>query len=204
MEIIPRTLSRQCLRLEPSSTGFAEMYRRDEAQRLEVPARSVLRDAASRDCVGVQGGCHLPQRVSQEGRKHGWWHSDTPPRKLRGFSPCLVIREVEAQSGSWYIRRILPYRSQDNGVEGVVITFADITERTHAADALETARREAQLSNIVKSRFLAAASHDLRQPLQALSLMRGALDRRIREDKKEEALELVARLDETARRCRAC
>ena len=27
--------------------------------------------------------------------------------------------------------------------------------------------------------------------------MRGALDRRIREDKKEEALELVARLDET-------
>ena len=115
---------------------------------------------------------------------------------LQTLSP--IEREFETQSGAWYIRRILPYRTQENGVEGVVITFADITERRHTTDALETARREAQLANIVKSRFLAAASHDLRQPLQALSLMRGALDRRIREDKKEEALELVARLDETA------
>jgi two-component system CheB/CheR fusion protein len=115
---------------------------------------------------------------------------------LQTVSP--IEREIEAQSGAWYIRRILPYRTQDNGVEGVVITFADITGRRHTANALETARREAQLANIAKSRFLAAASHDLRQPLQALSLMRGALSRMIREDKKEEALDLVARLDETA------
>jgi two-component system CheB/CheR fusion protein len=115
---------------------------------------------------------------------------------LQARSP--VEREIEAQSGAWYIRRILPYRTQDNGAEGVVITFADITERRHTADALEVAERKAQLANIAKSRFLAAASHDLRQPLQALSLMRGALDRRIREGRKEEALELVARLDETA------
>jgi two-component system CheB/CheR fusion protein len=115
---------------------------------------------------------------------------------LQTLSP--VEREIESRSGAWYIRRILPYHTQDNGVEGVVITFADITERKQTADALEAAEREAQLANVAKSRFLAAASHDLRQPLQALSLMRGALDRRIREDRKEEALELVARLDETA------
>ena len=48
-----------------------------------------------------------------------------------------IEREIEARSGAWYIRRILPYRTQDNGVEGVVITFADITERRHTADALE-------------------------------------------------------------------
>src|SRR5258707_1388645 len=35
----------------------------------------------------------------------------------------LVEREIEAQSGIWFIRRILPYRTDDNGVEGVVITF---------------------------------------------------------------------------------
>ena len=51
-----------------------------------------------------------------------------------------IEREIEAQSGAWYIRRILPYRTQDNGVEGVVITFVDITERKHTADALEAAR----------------------------------------------------------------
>jgi len=115
---------------------------------------------------------------------------------LQTLSP--VEREIEARSGAWYVRRILPYRTHDNGVEGVVITFANITERRHTADALRTAEREAQLANIAKSRFLAAASHDLRQPLQALSLMRGALERRIKEDRKEEALKLVARLDETA------
>ena len=109
-----------------------------------------------------------------------------------------IEREIQARDHLWYLRRILPYRAQDDGVEGVIITFANITERRRAADALESAKREAQQANIAKSRFLAAASHDLRQPLQALSLMRGILARKIRDDKKEEALALVARLDETA------
>ena len=38
-----------------------------------------------------------------------------------------IEREIEARTGSWYVRRILPYRTQDNRVEGVVITFSDIT-----------------------------------------------------------------------------
>ncbi|WP_020177337.1 chemotaxis protein CheB [Methyloferula stellata] len=115
---------------------------------------------------------------------------------LKSLAP--IEREIEAQGGAWYIRRILPYRTQDNGVEGVVITFADITERRHTADALEAAKRQAEQATVAKSRFLATASHDLRQPLQALSLMRGILEKRIRENRKEEALELVIRLDETA------
>jgi two-component system CheB/CheR fusion protein len=109
-----------------------------------------------------------------------------------------VEQEIETQAGAWYLRRILPYRTQDNGVEGVVITFADITERKHISDALAAAKRQADLANIAKSRFLAAASHDLRQPLQTLSLIRGLLQRRVRETKTEEALKLIQRLDDTA------
>ena len=105
-----------------------------------------------------------------------------------------IEREIEAQSGAWYIRRILPYRTQDNGVEGVVITFADITERKHTADALEAAKRQAELANVAKSRFLAAASHDLRQPLQTLALLQGLLAKTV---EGERAQKLVARLDET-------
>ena len=89
-------------------------------------------------------------------------------------------REIEAQSGAWYIRRILPYRTQDGGVEGVVITFVDITERKHTADALEAAERQAERANVAKSRFLAAASHDLRQPLQTLSWCKASWPRRSR------------------------
>src|SRR6185437_14633993 len=49
-------------------------------------------------------------------------------------------REVEADNGAWYTRRILPYRSEDDRVEGVVITFTDISERKAAERAIEAAR----------------------------------------------------------------
>ena len=41
----------------------------------------------------------------------------------------LVSKEaqVEAKDGHWYNMRILPYRSADNAIDGVVMTFADIT-----------------------------------------------------------------------------
>ncbi len=105
-----------------------------------------------------------------------------------------IDREIEAQSGVWFIRRILPYRTIDNGVEGVVITFTDITERKHTAKALEVAKQQAELANAAKSRFLAAASHDLRQPLQTLHLLQGMLAKIVEEEK---ASNLVARIDQT-------
>jgi len=49
-------------------------------------------------------------------------------------------REVGADNGAWYTRRILPYRTQDAQVAGVVITFADISERKTAERAIEAAR----------------------------------------------------------------
>jgi two-component system CheB/CheR fusion protein len=111
---------------------------------------------------------------------------------LRTLVP--VEREIEARTGSWYIRRILPYRSKGHGVAGVVITFVDITARRHVADALEEARRQAQLANVTKSRFLAAASHDLRQPLQTLSLLQGLLARSV---SGERETKIVARINDT-------
>jgi two-component system CheB/CheR fusion protein len=103
-------------------------------------------------------------------------------------------REIQAQNDVWYMRRILPYRTQDDGVEGIVITFADITERKYAGDALAVAKREAELASVAKSRFLAAASHDLRQPLQTLALLQGLLAKTVTGDK---AQKLIVRLDET-------
>jgi len=103
-------------------------------------------------------------------------------------------RDIEARSGAWYARRILPYRTQADVIAGVVITFADITDRRHAADALATAKRQAELASIAKSRFLAAASHDLRQPMQTLALLQGLLAKAVEGGN---AQQLVARLDQT-------
>jgi two-component system, chemotaxis family, CheB/CheR fusion protein len=111
---------------------------------------------------------------------------------LRTHTP--LEREVDARNGVWYIRRILPYRTKENDVEGVVISFADITERRRIADELGAAKRQADLASAAKSRFLAAASHDLRQPLQTLALLQGLLAKLV---EGERAHKLVTRLDET-------
>ena len=37
-------------------------------------------------------------------------------------------KEVATHDGRWYRVRIMPYRTQDNVIDGVVITFTDITE----------------------------------------------------------------------------
>ena len=100
-----------------------------------------------------------------------------------------IEREIEARNGAWFIRRILPYLTQENEIEGVVATFANITDRKQAADTLEDMKKQAQMANAAKSRFLAAASHDLRQPLQTLTLLQGLLARQITEPKAQSLLE---------------
>jgi PAS domain S-box-containing protein len=40
--------------------------------------------------------------------------------------------EVRTDAGQWYLRRILPYRTEDDRIDGVVVTFTDITERRTA------------------------------------------------------------------------
>ena len=37
-------------------------------------------------------------------------------------------REVQNDKGEWYNRKILPYRTSDNRIEGIVITFEEITK----------------------------------------------------------------------------
>jgi two-component system CheB/CheR fusion protein len=105
-----------------------------------------------------------------------------------------IEQEIEARSGAWYVRRILPYRTEGKKIEGVVITFANITHQKEATDALELARMQADTANASKSRFLAAASHDLRQPLQTLVLLQELLAKVVVGEK---AQKLVTRLDQT-------
>lgn len=47
-----------------------------------------------------------------------------------------IERSVESESGRHYLRRVLPYRTQDNRIDGVVVTFVDVTERRKADAAL--------------------------------------------------------------------
>lgn len=73
--------------------------------------------------------------------------------------------------------------------QGVLLGFvgmsSDLTERNQREAALREsevqarARRVAERSNAAKSRFLAAAAHDLRQPLQAMFLYQRVLENKL-------------------------
>lgn len=53
---------------------------------------------------------------------------------LDGLTP--IEKEILTDDSKSYIRRIVPYRTQDNRIEGVVITFSDITEHKRAEKVL--------------------------------------------------------------------
>jgi len=89
-------------------------------------------------------------------------------------------------------------RGEQEATCEIVVSIDDVTERKRAETELKSAKWHAERANLSKSRLLAAASHDLRQPLQTLSLVREILTKRIKDKKNDEALKLVARLNETA------
>jgi two-component system, chemotaxis family, CheB/CheR fusion protein len=72
-------------------------------------------------------------------------------------SRAPLRREVKAHDGAWFIRGTLPYQSDDSGIEGVVITFAGISEMKAAEREIEAAR--AYLDSIIAT---------IRQPLVVL------------------------------------
>ena len=50
-----------------------------------------------------------------------------------------ISKEVQSRDGRWYVRQVLPYRTHDDRIDGVVITFSDV-----AAEAIEEARLYAE------------------------------------------------------------
>ena len=153
-----------------------------ELERVEVPLRRILADVLARA---------MPEGHVEE--ETDWRFK------------CLVERFEPFQirfSGEGTVLEVRSSRMPDGGV---VITFADITERVLAAEALQMAtellerrveertaelmrlneelaraKAAAERANLDKTRFIAAASHDILQPLNAARLFTSALVEKVR------------------------
>ena len=78
--------------------------------------------------------------------------------------PGLKELEVEDKNGHWYLMRLLPYRTIDNVIEGVVVSFFDIHDRKEAADKIESLNLSLQESRDYAEAIIAT----LREPLLVL------------------------------------
>ncbi len=65
---------------------------------------------------------------------------DDARRVLAELTP--LAKEVQAEDGRWYFRRITPYRTQDDRIEGVVLTFVDVSDIKQAEQALRASEKK--------------------------------------------------------------
>ncbi len=104
--------------------------------------------------------------------------------------------------GGWLVRRqVLQMQAMTKALED---SHEQLAERVReATNELAVQKDEADRANRAKSRFLAAASHDLRQPMHALALFAADLQRQLRSGSTGELNRLsgqIATFDQPARR----
>lgn len=134
--------------------------------------------------------------------------------RYRLREPAIYERQLEDGT-------VLEVRTSPMPAGGIAVSLTDVTERVTAARELEESKRDlelrvdertrdlmglneqlrrasdaAQQANLGKTRFLAAASHDLLQPLNAARLFLSTLGER---DLKSQDAELVERVDTSLR-----
>lgn len=176
------------LRLVAWNSRYLDLFRYEHGMiRVGVPVADLIRFNAERgDCGPGAVEDHVARRL-------GHMRSRKPHSFERHRTDGRVIKTVGG--------------AMPDG--GYVMSFTDITIEAQARAATETARRDleqavaqrtAQLSDVNtqlatamadKTRFLAAASHDLLQPLHAAMLFSSALRRRLEEPERA----MLARLD---------
>lgn len=115
-------------------------------------------------------------------------------RALAGESVTFECAETHVNGQDRYmLRSYVPNRLASGEVVGIFVLIRDITERRRSAEALHQAyqnlevrvrertaelskaKQEAEQANLSKTKFLAAVSHDLLQPLNAARLFTSAL-----------------------------
>jgi len=127
----------------------------------------------------------LPARLQKVHVAHRPDFADDPRLRPMGVGKDLLGRRRDGSEFPVEIS-LSPVKTASGRFVSSVIR--DVTQRKQMQDEIIAARRAAERANKANSAFLAAASHDLRQPVQALSLLNGALRRTVKD---ERALQMI-------------
>lgn len=137
------------------------------------------------EIIGQKVETLLPERFRSRHVGHRLNYSRNQRVRPMGSGLDLFARR---RDGTEFPVEISLSPAQDGDQSLAVAAIRDISERRQIQNDLREAREIADRANRAKSRFLATASHDLRQPLQALSLLNGTLRRMVRDEAIADAL----------------
>ena len=101
------------------------------------------------------------------------WTTGQPQRR------DVTVRSRSRSHDQHFDLIVEPVLDRQGRVEALACAAYEITDRVLAQQSAERARAEAERANDAKTRFLAAASHDLRQPIQAQRLLLHLLVRKV-------------------------
>jgi PAS domain S-box-containing protein len=118
------------------------------------------------------------------------WLARIHPDDRSRVTECLIRAHPDKPSHTMTFRYLRPGDGGEVWLEQIAVTqfnsaekptrihglTTDITERKRFEQEISRARKSAELADRAKSSFLAAASHDLRQPLQTLRFLQGSLE----------------------------
>ena len=139
------------------------------------------------------------------GRRHSDLFPDAPNREMEMLKRRVLASGVSARRevpvvvhGRTYYRdcRVEPLHDRTGAITGIICVSIDTTEAKRMKEELSRSVALAERAVAAKSRFLAAASHDLRQPFQAMLLFHELLRGRLTESLH---LELCGRLGDSIR-----
>ena len=137
------------------------------------------------ELLGQEVEMLLPKKLRDRHISHRAAYAANPQLREMGADLALFGRRSDGTKFPVEIS-LSPFVSASGAFISSVIR--DVTRRKEMEQALIDARREAERANKANTAFLAAASHDLRQPVQALALLNGALRRTLKD---ELALDMV-------------
>jgi two-component system, sensor histidine kinase len=127
----------------------------------------------------------MPERFRTRHIEHRQAYIETPRVRPMGQNLALF---GQRRDGTEFPVEISLSPIQDGERTLVAAAIRDATIRKRAEAELDEAREDAVRANQAKGRFLATASHDLRQPLQTLALLNGALRRMVTDVDAKEVL----------------